>query len=73
MENSRQFGGRRKEDLKQQMDLQDERGRKKERLGVKGFEQIYGIDYEETFSPVVNNASLRILFALAVKKNYIQY
>lgn len=24
------FGGRRKEDLKQQMDLQDERGRKKE-------------------------------------------
>lgn len=48
-----------------------EGGRKKARLTVKGFEQIYGIDYEETFSPVVNNASLRILFALAVKKNYI--
>lgn len=48
-----------------------EDGRKKARLAVKGFEQIYGIDYEETFSPVVNNASLRILFALAVKKNYI--
>lgn len=46
-------------------------GRKKARLVVRGFEQIYGIDYEETFGPVINNASLRILFALAVKKNYL--
>lgn len=48
-----------------------EDGRKKARLVVRGFEQIHGIDFEETFSPVINNASLRTLFTLAVKKNYL--
>lgn len=43
-------------------------GRKKARLVVRGFEQIHDLDYEETFSPVVNNVSLRIRFALAVKE-----
>src|SRR5436190_23457213 len=41
-----------------------EDGRRKARLVVRGFEQVHGIDYEETYSPVINNASLRILFAL---------
>lgn len=45
--------------------------RKKARLIVRGFKQTYKIDYEDTFSPVVNNASLRTLFALAIKKNYL--
>lgn len=39
----------------------------KARLVAKGFSQKYGIDYEETFSPVVRTASLRIMFALAAK------
>lgn len=47
-----------------------EDGRKKARLIARGFEQTYGIDYEDTFSPVVNNSSLRILFALSAKEDY---
>ena len=31
--------------------------------------QRYGIDYEETFSPVIRNESMRLLFALAAELN----
>lgn len=41
----------------------------KARLVIKGCQQKSGIDYNETFSPVVNVSSLRILFALAIKYN----
>lgn len=37
----------------------------KARLVAMGFTQVHGVDYEETFSPVVRKCSLRILFALA--------
>ncbi|GJV53079.1 retrotransposon protein, putative, ty1-copia subclass [Tanacetum coccineum] len=42
----------------------------KARLVAKGFTQTYGVDYEETFSPVVNIKAIRILIAIAVYYDY---
>nr|GEX21397.1 hypothetical protein [Tanacetum cinerariifolium] len=42
----------------------------KARLVAKGFTQTYGVDYEETFSPVVDIRAIRILIAIAAYYNY---
>ena len=45
-------------------------GKYKARLVIRGCEQKYGLDYENTFSPVVNSSSLKVLFGLANKRKY---
>lgn len=43
----------------------------KARLVAKGFTQVRGIDYNETYSPVVRSSTLRLLFSLAVEFDWI--
>jgi hypothetical protein len=37
---------------------------------VKGFKQIHGINYDETFSPIVMLKSVQILLAIGAYFNY---
>jgi histone deacetylase 1/2 len=42
----------------------------KSRLVAKGFKQRYGIDYGDTFSPVVKHATIRVVLSLVVSQGW---
>ena len=44
--------------------------RYKAHLVAKGYKQQYGIDYEDTFSPVVKAATIRIVLSVALSQGW---
>jgi hypothetical protein len=54
------------------VDVQDKKkadeniDRYKTRRVAKGFKQWYSIDYEDTFSPVVNAITIRLILSIAI-------
>nr|GFA37520.1 hypothetical protein [Tanacetum cinerariifolium] len=56
--------------FKKKTDMDDNVHTYKARLIAKGFTQTYGVDYEETFSPVADIRAIRILTAIAAFYNY---
>ena len=48
----------------------DDTVRYKARLVIRGFEQKYGLDFQETFAPVAKFATVRIMLALAAQMDW---
>jgi hypothetical protein len=44
--------------------------RYKARLVAKGFKQRYSIDYEDTFSPVIKAATIRIILSIVISRDW---
>jgi hypothetical protein len=51
----------------------DEVVRNKERLVCKGYAQVEGIDFEETFAPVARLEAIKMFLAFACFKNFKVY
>lgn len=45
--------------------------RYKARLCAQGFSQVHGLDYFETFSPVIRQTSIRVILSIATAMNYL--
>jgi len=45
----------------------------KSRFCAKGFMQLYGLDYVETFAGVIKQLVWRLIFALAIINNWLVY
>jgi transposase InsO family protein len=56
--------------FKRKLDMDGKVSTYKARLVAKGFKQIHGIDYDETFAPVVMFKTIRILLAIAAFHGY---
>ena len=44
--------------------------RQKAHLVAKGFEQRYGLDYDDTFSPVLKPVTVRLVLSIAVSRGW---
>ena len=42
----------------------------KARLVEQGFDQLLGVDYDETFSPVIKSTMIRMVLIMAVSKGW---
>ena len=47
--------------------------RLKPHLVAKGYTQIYGSDYYDTFSPIAKMASIRLLFSMDAMRSWLLY
>jgi hypothetical protein len=54
--------------LQDQVHMDGQINKYKARLVTKGFQQVHGIEYDETFSPVVNMDSIQLTLSIMVDK-----
>jgi hypothetical protein len=52
--------------LRRRFNVEGQIARRKARLVVKGYRQVYGLDYTETFAPVVRYTTVKFLLVQAV-------